>query len=65
MGAPVHIPSEIRGCTYGRTFVRGGVLDGVYFKSSIVQYSIVPEYIAVRERHYDMTRLGILQLGTR
>ena len=38
---------------------------GAYFKSSIVQYSIVPEYIAVRERHYDMTRVGILQLGTR
>ena len=33
------------------------MLDETYFKSSIVQYSTMPEYIAVREQHYDMSRV--------
>ena len=30
-----------------------------YFKSSIKQYSTMPEYIAVREQQYDMSRVDI------
>ena len=32
-------------------------MDEMYFKSSIVQYSTMPEYIAVWEQHYDMSRV--------
>ena len=32
-------------------------MDETYFKSAIVQYSTMPEYIAVREQHYDMLRV--------
>ena len=33
------------------------MLDETYFKSSIVQYCTMPEYIAVREQHYDVSRV--------
>ena len=32
-------------------------MDETYFKSSIIQYNTMPEYIAVREQHYDMSRV--------
>ena len=32
-------------------------MDETYFKSSIVQYSIMLEYIAVREQHFGMSRV--------
>ena len=33
------------------------MLDETYFKSSIVQYSTMPDYIAVGKQHYDMSRV--------
>ena len=32
-------------------------MDETYLKSSIVQYGTMPEYIAMWEQHYDMSRV--------